>query len=78
MLVRNRRHTTGDIESSDDTLDTSGEEDNKDVSTFRGILSTVRFVYKGTTRRDVEPKSLGVQSYNASKLFVIPVWSNEN
>ena len=33
VSVRNRRHTTGDIDSSDDTLDTSGEEDNKDVST---------------------------------------------
>ena len=41
VLVRNRRHTTGDIESSDDTLDTSGEEDNKDVSTFRDNLSSV-------------------------------------
>ncbi|KAL5269003.1 hypothetical protein ACHWQZ_G002735 [Mnemiopsis leidyi] len=32
VLIKNRRHTTGDIESSDDTLDTSGEEDNKDVT----------------------------------------------
>ena len=31
-MVRTRRQITEQIESSDDTLDTSGEEDNKDVS----------------------------------------------
>ena len=41
VLIRNRRHTTGDIESSDDTLDTSGEEDNKDVSTVYLLVVSV-------------------------------------